>query len=53
MDVGIGYGDDIDEAKQIVLDTLDGIDSVVTDPAPTVLVTALGDFAVNLQVRFW
>ena len=53
VDVGIGYGDDIDTAKQIIEDTLAGLDNVVTDPAPTVLVTALGDFAVNLQVRFW
>ncbi len=53
VDVGIGYGDDIDEAKQIIRDTLAGLDNVVTDPAPTVLVTVLGDFAVNLQVRFW
>ena len=53
VDVGIGYGDDITTAKKIVLNTLAGLDNLVTDPAPTVLVTALGDFAVNLQVRFW
>lgn len=53
VDVGIGYGDDIDTAKQIVLATIAHLDGVVADPAPTVLVTALGDFAVNLQVRFW
>ena len=39
--------------SRIVLDTIADLDGVVADPAPTVLVTALGDFAVNLQVRFW
>ncbi len=53
VDVGIGYGDDIDTAKKVVLRTIADLDGVVADPAPTVLVTALGDFAVNLQVRFW
>ncbi|RYZ31989.1 MAG: mechanosensitive ion channel family protein, partial [Propionibacteriaceae bacterium] len=53
VDVGIGYGDDIDTAKRIVLDTVADLDGVVADPAPSVLVTDLGDFAVNLQVRFW
>ena len=53
VDVGIGYGDDIGTAKQVVLRTLADVDGVVHEPAPTVLVTALGDFAVNLQVRFW
>ncbi len=53
VDVGIGYGDDIDTAKQIVLRTIANLKGVVADPAPTVLVTALGDFSVNLEVRFW
>ena len=53
VDVGIGYGDDIGIAKRVVLSTMADLDGAVSDPPPTVLVTALGDFAVNLQVRFW
>lgn len=51
--VGIGYGDDIAQAKRIILDTLDGIEDIRRDPAPTVLVRELADFSVNLDVRFW
>lgn len=51
--VGIGYGDDIAEAKRLILDTIAKIDDVLKDPAPSVLVDSLGDSSVNLNVRFW
>ncbi|SDU83312.1 Mechanosensitive ion channel [Microlunatus sagamiharensis] len=51
--VGIGYGDDIDVAKRVVLSTVATLPGVADDPAPTVLVTALSDFTVDLEVRFW
>ncbi|MGI8747461.1 MAG: mechanosensitive ion channel family protein [Deinococcus sp.] len=53
VNVGIGYGDDIGEAKQVILKTLEGLDGIRQDPAPVVLVRELGDFSVNLEVRFW
>ena len=51
--VGIGYGDDIAEAKSLIMDTLGKIDGILADPAPSVLVGTLGDSSVNLNVRFW
>jgi len=51
--VGIGYGDDIAQAKRIILDTLAGVEEIRRDPAPTVLVRELADFSVNLEVRYW
>ena len=51
--VGIGYGDDIEQARRIVLDTVADLPGVIGDPAPAVLVTALSDFTVDLEVRFW
>ncbi|MDV6373130.1 mechanosensitive ion channel family protein [Deinococcus arenicola] len=51
--VGIGYGDDIAAARKLILDTLHGLDGLLQDPAPSVLVKELGDFSVNLEVRFW
>lgn len=51
--VGIGYGDDIAAARALILKTLGGLDGLLTDPAPSVLVRELGDFSVNLDVRFW
>lgn len=51
--VGIGYGDDIAAARALILKTLAGLDGLLKDPAPSVLVKELGDFSVNLDVRFW
>jgi len=53
VQVGIGYGDDILDSKRIILAALDDLDDVLKAPAPQVLVRALGDFSVNLEVRFW
>lgn len=52
-DIGIGYGDDIDMAKQIMLETARGIKGVVSDPEPDALVVALADFSVNIRLRWW
>lgn len=51
--VGIGYGDDVAQAKRLILDELGKMDGVLSDPPPQVLVRELGDFSVNLDVRFW
>ena len=51
--VDIGNEEDIDAAKRIILDTVDRLDGILTDPAPQALVVALGDFSVVLDVRFW
>jgi len=51
--VGIGYDDNIADARAAIIDAIAGVSGIVPDPAPTVLVTSLGDFSVNLEVRFW
>ena len=52
-DVGIGYGDDIDKARQILLGVLRDTEGVLDDPAPDVLVWDLAGSSVNLRVRWW
>lgn len=51
--VGISYGDDIDKAQAALLDLLGGDERIHQDPEPQVLVTALADSSVNLNLRFW
>ncbi len=51
--VGIGYDDDVDLAKSVILEILDENRTVASQPAFTVNVVALADFSVNLQVRWW
>ena len=52
-DVGIGYGDDIDNARGLILEAMRGIEGVLQDPAPDVLLVDLADSTVNLRARWW
>jgi small conductance mechanosensitive channel len=52
-DVGIGYGDDIDLAKRLMLDAMYSVDEVLKDPAPDVLAMELAESTVNIRVRWW
>lgn len=52
-DIGIGYGDDIAQAKDIMLRTMAGIDEVLQQPAPEALVVDLADSSVNIRLRWW
>lgn len=51
--VGIGYGDDSDKAKQVLLQMLNDDVRILKDPAPFVAVSALADSSVNFTVRAW
>jgi small conductance mechanosensitive channel len=52
-DFGIGYNDDIEQARAAILAAARTIDGVLTDPEPTAPVTELGDSAVVLTGRVW
>jgi small conductance mechanosensitive channel len=50
---GIGYDDDIDHAKDVILDEARQHEEILADPAPDIRVTELADSYVGLQTRFW
>ena len=50
---GISYGDDMDAAMKMLLGLLTNDTRVLKDPEPQVLVSALADSAVNLDLRCW
>jgi small conductance mechanosensitive channel len=52
-DIGIGYADDIDWAKQLMLEAMLSVDEVLKDPAPDVLVMELAESSVNIRIRWW
>lgn len=52
-DVGIGYGDDLDCAKELILEAIANVDGVLKDPFPDVLVMELAESSVNIRVRWW
>ena len=50
---GIGYGDDIDHAKTVIMEVLDKEERILEDPATTIGVIELADSSVNFAVRPW
>ena len=52
-DIGIGYGDDIGRAKEIILNVLGSETDVLTDPQPEALVIELADSTINIRARWW
>jgi len=48
---GIGYTDDIDKARDIILRVAKSCTTVLDDPATAVVVSSLGDSSVNLSTR--
>jgi small conductance mechanosensitive channel len=53
MVFGIGYGDDIGKAKQILKRIVDEDGRVLKDPAPQIVVAELADSSVNFNFRVW
>lgn len=52
-DVGIGYGDDVKEAKRLILEVLNETEDVLKDPPPEALVVDLAASTVNIRARWW
>lgn len=50
---GIGYGDDITKAKELIAKYLSQDERVLKDPSPTIGVGELADSSVNIVVRPW
>jgi len=51
--IGIAYKESILGARQVMLASVRGLDGVLTDPPPDVVVAELGDSSVNLNLRVW
>lgn len=53
MTFGIGYDDDIDKAKAVCKRLIEGDERALAEPAPLIVVGALGASSVDLTVRAW
>lgn len=53
LSFGIGYGDNIDQAKTVLNTLAKSDDRVLKDPAPMIVVSELADSSVNFTVRLW
>ncbi|PZO59986.1 MAG: mechanosensitive ion channel protein MscS [Phormidesmis priestleyi] len=52
-DIGIGYGDDIAKAKEIILETLNSRSEVLENPGPEAIVVELAGSSINIRARWW
>lgn len=50
---GIGYGDDIDKAYEVLKGIIAGDDRILKDPEPFMALSELADSSVNIVVRVW
>lgn len=51
FDIGVSYSADLRQAKNIILDVVKNNPHAHSEPAPQIMVTALGDSSINLSVR--
>lgn len=52
-DVGVGYGDDIDLARRLIVEAVASVPEVLDTPAPEALVVDLAPSSVNIRARWW
>lgn len=50
---GIGYNDDLKQAKALLMEVIEKNEKILKDPAPFIGLNELGDSSVNLVVRVW
>lgn len=50
---GIGYGDDYDKAKDVLLKLINADERILKDPEPFIALSELADSSVNIVVRVW
>lgn len=51
--IGIAYKEYIPQAREVLLRAISGVDHVLKEPAPTVVVMECGDSSINLEMRPW
>ncbi len=50
---GIGYGDDVAKAEEVLRGLIDADERILKDPEPFIAISELADSSVNLTVRVW
>lgn len=53
VQIGLGYEENVDRAKRLFMEAIQGIEGIVDDPAPQLLAAELGDSALTMNLRFW
>jgi small conductance mechanosensitive channel len=51
--IGLGYGEDVDRAKEVILSTIQSIEGVLEDPTSEIQTQELGAATLNVAAYFW
>ena len=51
--VGVGYGDDVARAEEVILEAVQGVQGVMSNPAPDAFAWDFAESSVNIKVRWW
>lgn len=52
-EVGVSYGVDLEKARQVIIDSVKGVEGVSQTKPVQALFLSFGDSALNFQVRWW
>lgn len=50
---GVGYGDDADKTKEVLMELINADERILKDPEPFIALSELADSSVNFVVRVW
>ena len=53
VNIGLGYGQDVNHALHVFRETIQGVEGVLDDPEVSLLVETLGDSSLQIAARFW
>ena len=53
IDIGIGYGMDIEETRQVIIDAVKNVPGILPDKPVDALYNEMGDSAMIFRVRWW
>lgn len=53
INIGVAYGSDVDQVKQLLVATAGEVTDVLADPAPEAYFVSFGDSALNMALFFW
>jgi small-conductance mechanosensitive channel len=51
--VGVAYGSDLEQARDLMLEAAEDTPRVLKDPKPSVRLLGFGDSTINLELRVW
>ena len=51
--VGVGYGSDLDQVRDLMLEAAADLGRVLKDPRPSFRILGFGDNAINVELRVW